>query len=316
MNVEALGQFLEDKLASSGRPIAARLQTALALLERLRDHPVLQLKPHLSASGQSLISHEPFGNSAHQRLGLGIVNKNHGRRSSNINDWGQGLLDLPEADGFNNLAPLQRDVLLDKSQERVAKDLRGILEQEPLAVRVRGRSAEAIIADALAQADARGRIAEVAQYLVGAKLQLRFRDEHDRIAVMAANKGDRKARGDEEQRRGDFDLGHVVFEVAAGLPDLKHLAQVADVLEDPDSEMWLLVRGHRLQSWKDEVARADVDHRRVVVASIELFVGQNVAELGGLSAAGAVEQITELFRIYNTDWVERLGLQGCRIVLK
>jgi hypothetical protein len=316
MNTAALDKFIKEKFNKSGSLVAARLQTALALLERLRELPNLQLAQHLSEAGQSLISHETYGDNAHKRLSLEKINKNHGRRSSSIRDWGQGLLDLLKEEQFERLNDKRRASLLDCAQERMAEHLRGILNLEPLTVRVKGRSAEAVIAEALAQAESKGRMAMVAQYLVGAKLQLRFPSKLDLIKVLPANKGDRKSRSDEQQRRGDFDLGEYVIEVTVAPPDAKHMDQVATILEDADAEVWLLVRGDRLQFWKAEIEGAELDQRRVVVASIELFVGQNVTELGDLSAKGKAEQLDKLFRIYNEVWVAKLGSPGIRIVIK
>lgn len=316
MRTTDFDSFIKDKFNMSGVPVAAWLQTALALLERLRESPILQLEFHLSEAGQSLASHETYGDKAHHRLGLEKINKNHGRRSSSIREWGQGLLDLLRKEKFEQLDDGGREAILDSVQVLIAEQLRGILNLEPLAVRVKGRSAEAIIADALGQADMKGRMAAVAQFLVGAKLQLRFPSKRDRIAVLPANKGDRKSRNDEQQRRGDFDLGEFVIEVTVAPPDTKHMEQVATILEDADAEVWLLVRGDRLQFWKSEIERSEIDQRRVVVASIELFVGQNITELGDLSAKGKLEQLAELFRIYNDTWVAKLGSPGIRIVVK
>lgn len=311
-----MDQLVDQKFMKSGRLVPARFQAALALLERLRDAPTLELEEHLSGAGQSLVSHETYGDRAHERFGLEKINKNHGRRSSSIRDWGQELLDLLKAEGYNEMDEESRSTLIEAAQGRFAASLRDILDVEPLVARVKARSAEAAIADVLDQAEAKGRAAAVAQYLVGAKLQLRFPKKRELIVLHGSNKGDRKSRGDEQQRRGDFDLGDLVIEVTVGAPDAKHVEQVATILEDADAEVWLVVRGDRQQFWKDEVERAEIDQRRVVVASIELFVGQNVTELGGLSAKGKAEQLSELFRIYNDVWIAKLGSPGMRIVVK
>ncbi len=307
--------FCHKNMKKDGHFVAARLQTALALLEKLRDKPSLVLDHHLASKGSSgLESHETFGNVAHERLRLEPINRNHGRRSSSLRDWGQELLDLLGAAGFQRGSAEMREELIDTAQNAFAKILRKILEQEPIGVRIRGRSAEAVIHDVLKLADGKGKSGDVAQYLVGAKLALRFEQD---IPVLAANKADRKSRFDRDARLGDFEIENAVIEVAVGLPDEKHVAQVAEALEDADVEIWLLTRSSRVATWKNEVDAADgSDCRRVVVASIEAFVGQNITELGKFSARGKLDQLQALFSLYNTRWVSQVGTPGIRIEIK
>ncbi|HEX3997043.1 MAG TPA: DUF4928 family protein [Pirellulales bacterium] len=307
--------FAKNHMKKGSHFVAARLQTALALLEKLRDCPSLNLDDHLASKGSSgLESHETFGNRAHSRLSLEPINRNHGRRSSSLQDWGQQLLDIIGAAGFTDASPGVRNSLVDLAQSAFAAILRDILEQEPLEVRVRGRSAEAALHDVLKQAEEKGKSGDVAQYLVGAKLMLRFSRE---IPVFPANKGDRKSRSDRGARLGDFEIENAVIEVAVGLPDEKHISQIAEVLEDTDSEVWVLTRVDRVVTWKNEICASDgLDSRRVVVASVESFVGQNVTELGEFSAKGKLVQLEALFDLYNTRWVANVGTPGIRILIK
>jgi hypothetical protein len=310
-----LDDFLQKNMKKGNHFVAARLQTALALLEKLRDSPSLNLDAHLASKGSSgLESHETFGNLAHKRLNLEPINRNHGRRSSSLQDWGQQLLDILDAAGFESESPEARGNLIDLAQGAFAAILRGILEQEPLEVRVRGRSAEAILHEVLKQAEDKGKSGDVAQYLVGAKLALRFKRD---IPIFPANKADRKSRSDRDARLGDFQIENAVIEVAVGLPDEKHVAQVAEALEVTDSEVWLLTRADRVATWKNELGSTEgLDIRRVVVTSVEAFVGQNITELGEFSAKGKVAQLQALFDLYNTRWITQVGTPGIRIVIK
>ena len=269
----------------------------------------------MQARGSSgLESHETFGSLAHKRLSLEPINRNHGRRSSSLQDWGQQLLDILDAAGFKSESTDAQGRLIDLAQDTFAVTLRGILEQEPLEVRVRGRSAEAIIHEILKQAEYKGKSGDVAQYLVGAKLALRF---HRDIPVFPANKADRKSRSDRDARLGDFQIENAVIEVAVGLPDEKHVSQVAEALEDNDSEVWLLTRADRVATWKNELDSTEgLDIKRVVVTSVEAFVGQNITELGEFSAKGKFAQLQALFDLYNTRWISQVGTPGIRVVMK
>jgi hypothetical protein len=311
----ALESFLRTHAKKGDRFVPARLQAALALLERLRDVPTLVLTEHLSQSGSSGIQgHETFGDKALQRLHLQPINKNHGRRSSNLPGWGQELLNAVGELGFANATSEVRNQIINEVQEIFALPLRAILEENPLEVRLRERTAEAVISDLLLAAEEKGKSGEVAQYLVGAKLALRFNRE---IPVYPANKSDRTSRFDTAPRLGDFEIENAVIEVAAGLPDDKHLQQIAEIQEKSDAEVWLLTRADRVETWQRELKKAEgVETRRVVVTSVEAFVGQNITELGEFSAKGKVDRFKELFDLYNTRWVAKVGTPGIRIQAK
>lgn len=309
-----LDDFIDKHLCQGSGHVPARVQAAMALLERVRDFPTLQLDTHKKRNSNGLLSHEKFGDRVHERLGLEPINKNHGRRSSDIGGWGQELLNLIRSGGFEAASADDRAKMIDDAQNTLGAILRTILDQEPLEARPKGRSAEAVLREILKQAEAKGKSGEVAQYLVGAKLMLRLQRE---IPVVGYNKGDRRARGDLEARTGDFEIENAMIEVAVGLPDDKHLAQVAEALEDTDLEVWLLTRHDRVATWRNELEEFEgVDMKRVVVTSVESFVGQNISELGAFSTKGKASQLAELFKLYNERWVTKVGTPGIRILPK
>jgi hypothetical protein len=166
----------------------------------------------------------------------------------------------------------------------------------------------------LLQAEEKAKSGDVAQYLVGAKLALRFKRD---IPIHPANKSDRKSFFDKGAKLGDFEIENAVIEVAIGLPDPKHLEQVAEILDNSDAEVWLLTRADRVGTWRSEIKGADdVDGKRIVVTSVEAFVGQNITELAEFSAKGKATQLASLFDLYNSKWVEQVGTPGIRIVVK
>lgn len=305
MNDAAFRLFCESYMFKSGRPVAGRFQAALALLERLRSYPTFGLADHTVEGGASVVSHETFAKAAIARFGLTAVNKNGGRRSSNLPKWGQPLLNAVRDAGYSesNIDPLQA------IQARFADRIRAILETDPFEVRLDGRSAETVISDVLEQAGQRDRIGAVAQYLVAAKLQLRFPQVP--IPIQTFNQHDN------EQRRADFQIAETAIEVALGTPDDKHVQQVLSILEDSRSEVWLLVRSRRVSAWKDEMAAALTGNlaQRLVIASIEAFIGQNISELGSFSTQGRATQLRALFSIYN-ERVRALDAVNLNIVAR
>lgn len=308
--------FLTTYMIKGGRFVPARLQAALALFERLREFPSVLLGDHLSQSGGSagIKSHETYGHKALLRLNLIAINKTHGRRSSNLPVWGQPLLDAIASTNFAKTTPKRRNVIIDDAQSAFAAPLRKIVEQDPIDGRMRERTAEAVINDILLAAEEKGKSGEVAQYLVGAKLSLRLQRE---IPVYPANKSDRTSHFDPAPRLGDFEIENAVIEVAIGLPDDKHLDQISQILDETDSEVWLLTRSDRVVTWQNELSlREPVTKKRVVVTSVEAFVGQNITELGQFSAKGKADQLRQLFELYNDRWVTKVGTPGIRIASK
>jgi len=311
----AFDKFLEIHAKQAGRFVPARLQAALALLERLREFPTLALTEHLSQGGSAGISsHEAFGDKAVKRLQLQAINKTHGRRSSNLPGWGQELLDAVATLGFANADSAAKNRIIDEAQTIIAAPLRAIIEQDPLEVRLRDRTVEAVVAELLIAAQEKGKSGDVAQYLVGAKLELRFKRN---MPIYPANKSDRSSHFDQAPRLGDFEIENAVIEVAVGLPDDKHLLQIGEILEKSDGEVWLLTRSDRVGTWQTEIrASENIKSNRVVVTSVEAFIGQNISELAEFSTKGKADQLRALFDIYNTKWMPRVGTPGIRIVVK
>jgi hypothetical protein len=309
-----LSVFIQRHMRLGERFVPARAQAALALLERLRDTPSLSLNDHKDPGSSGLRSHETFGEAAHKRLAIGRINRNHGRRSSSIGDWGQELLDHVARAGFAGAHAAQRSTLIDDAQECFAAIIRSVLDQDPILVRTRGRSVEAVIRDVLEQAENKGKSGDVAQYLVGAKLMLRLNRE---VPVHGSNLGDRRPRADDNARSGDFEIENATIEVAFGLPDDKHVTQIADALQDTDAEVWLLTRHDRVATWRNEIDTTDsIDRKRVVVGSVEGFIGQNITEMGSFSITGKVTGLSALFELYNERWIAQVGTPGIRIAVR
>jgi hypothetical protein len=272
-----LDDLVNEHGKKGGVCVPARLQSMLALLESLRGLPTLELSDHLSGAGQSLKGHEPLAASALKRLGLASLNKNSGRRSSNLHAWANPLLTIISDAGFSKASERKRLELLDDAQNQIGYHLRQLIEEGPLRIKTQGKTAEAVISDLLKQAEKKNKGGDVAQYLVGAKLTIRLQID---IPVHGANKGDRKSHADTSARLGDFEVGNTIIEIAIGKPDDKHLEQIEEIVDTTDREVWLLTREDRVAAWKNEIAQL-LGKRvgRIVVASVESFVGQNITEL-------------------------------------
>ena len=305
---------LRKHMRKAGRFVPARLQAALALAERLRDVPSLAVGDHLCRPASALLhSQVTYGELAHRRLKLSPILRNHGGISSRLPEWGQAILDALAKTGFSNATPEVRGHIIDEAQTAIAAPLRSIIETQ-IKARLVGRTAEAVVRELLLAAEEKGKSGDVAQYLVGAKLALRFNRQ---IPVYPANKSDRISCFDSAPRLGDFEIENAVIEVAMGLPDERHLQQIAEILDDPDAEVWFLTRADRVETWQSEIKKqGGVETERVVVTSVEAFVGQNVTELGEFSAKGKADRLRALFDLYNERWVAKVGTPGIKILVK
>lgn len=311
--LDNISEFMQSHMRKGKRYVPARLQAAIALTERLRECPSLDISDHKRPNSSGLISHETYGDAAHNRLKLEILNKNHGRRSCDVGEWGPKLLDMFASHNFANISPDERARQLDAVQSALGAAIRVILESDPIFASIATGSAESVIRDIIRQADSKGKGGDVAQYLVGAKLMLRLNKE---IPVLPANQGDRKSRIDSNARAGDFEVEDAIVEVAIGPPDNKHLQQVADALRRTAKQVWLLTRHEHVPKWKVGLELLSADLNRVVISSVEAFVGQNMTEMGEFSTKGISTQFERLFDLYNNRWIEAVGTPEIRIVVK
>jgi hypothetical protein len=138
-----------------------------------------------------------------------------------------------------------------------------------------------------------------------------------RIPRHTFNKGDRRHLGDKHARLADFQIANTAIEVAVGPCDDKHIEQIVAVLRNPDIVFRLLVRSSRLRIWTDELAlRSNIRHERLVVTSIESFVGQNISEIARFDSKTSRSTLRELIDIYNHEWVDHLGPATLRVELQ
>jgi hypothetical protein len=309
-----LDKLVDDHGSKGGVCVPARLQSMLALIESLRGNSSLLLAEHLSGAGQSLKGHETAASSALKRLNLASLNKNSGRRSSNLHAWANPLLTIIAEAGFEKASEDQKIAMIDAAQDLIGAHLRQLIEEGPLRIKVQGKTAEAIIGELLKQAEKKNKGGDVAQYLVGAKLTIRLEID---IPIHGANKGDRKSHADTTARLGDFEIGSCIIEIAIGKPDDKHLEQIEEILDTTDREVWLLTREDRVAAWKNEIAQL-LGKRvgRVVVASVESFVGQNITEMAGFCSSEKLVRIAQLVDVYNLTWVDAVGSPSIRISIE
>lgn len=145
-----------------------------------------------------------------------------------------------------------------------------------------------IIAKILDVARQRQKAGDVAEYLVGAKLALRF-PEHD-IRNSAANAAD-----DQTDEKGDFQIHDSVFHVTIA-PNLGHYEKCRQNI-DEGLRVFLLVPDDRLSGARQN-AEQEVGED-ITVESIQSFVGQNIEELAEFAGDKVGSNIRLLLEKYN-----------------
>lgn len=275
-----------------GLPARGTIGAALIVLERLRSNFSLDVEDHRAPGGAQIQG--VSGPAVAEVLGRFGENRPFLSEGGRTNRGGPADISaLLSALGTTDLGSLTDDdrdqILMEVSQRFLVGKVEEFHNRERVTFDYDPRSATAaVIKLLLEQARGEGKEGEVAQHLVGAKLQLRFPREH--VENESATTADLPT-----GRSGDFEVGESVFHVT--------VAPQFGVIQRCDRNVrgglrpHLIVPQHRL-----ELARQLIDQElpdQVAVLAIESFVAQNVDELGGFTSGGQREQLTALLILYN-----------------
>ncbi|MHB9026081.1 MAG: DUF4928 family protein [Armatimonadota bacterium] len=146
-----------------------------------------------------------------------------------------------------------------------------------------------VVATILAAAKQSGKEGPVAQYLIGAKLQLRFPDIE--ISNESYSTADVQL-----QRHGDFFVGQTAFHVTVQ-PFPAVYEKIKRNLQQ-GYRAYLLVPDRMLLAARQLAENAQVSN--VAIESIETFVGQNVDEIAVFSNDKLKDNLKELLDLYNS----------------
>ena len=182
-----------------------------------------------------------------------------------------------------------RECEIGKMQAILADKARDIFNAEKISFDYRrDMTSREIVGAILASAGKRLRTGEVAEYLVGAKLSLRFPD-YD-IRNSAASAADRQM-----AEQGDFQINDCVFHVTVA-PNRGHYDKCRRNLDD-GFRVFLLVPDEILVGARQN-AHQD-SNGRVSVESIESFVSQNIEELSDFAGERVAQNLGRLIDEYN-----------------
>lgn len=145
-----------------------------------------------------------------------------------------------------------------------------------------------IISIILHQAREAGKEGAVSQYIVGAKLQLRYPEieiSNDSYSTADVQLG----------RHGDFYIGNTVFHITVS-PTPAVFDKCRHNIEQ--GQLVCLLVPERLVIAATQLL-GDYLTDKVIVSSIEAFVSQNINELGTFLKENIINNIRELLQIYN-----------------
>jgi hypothetical protein len=304
----AFDSWLDQYMRLGTDDKSGRVAVVMGLLERLRDNPsLLSVADHVQGAGNQLRDHNRYVKRALERFSITSPLKEYGRKSSNLHGWIGPLLEWLKTYDFASFAPGDQLTFLNALESVAALRLEAISQGKPLIARYNKGTAKAIIADILDQAQEKKRAKDVAEYLVGAKLQLRLGEDAARPKNVNTPNWDQPA---------DFPVGSAAIEVTVNPADSRHLSQIERILKDTTLEVWLLVRLKDREKWQNVVDATFGEPLagRVAIADIETFVGQNISEMGGFDVAKVAGALAELFQVYNERWLPEAGTSGLRII--
>lgn len=199
------------------------------------------------------------------------------------------LLQALSETGIERLSDVERSAAFDEMQSYLTDRARDEFNADKLSFGFnQGIASREVVGMILDAARQRQKAGEVAEYLVGAKLALRF-PEYD-ILNSAASAADVQT---EEQ--GDFQINDCVFHVTVS-PNRGHYDKCARNLAD-GLRVFLLVPDAILAGTRQN---ADLQMKgRISVEAIESFVSQNIEELSDFASDRVSENIRLLVEKYN-----------------
>ena len=263
----------------------------LVILENLRDNFDLDIGAHKAAGSDQLRNasrqnvQKILARYGEERILLQEGGRTNRGLMKNLQPLLQALADA----GMDRLPLESREFEIGKMQAILADKARDIFNKEKVSFDYRlGMTSREIVGKILASAGNRLKTGEVAEYLIGAKLSLRF-PNYD-IRNSAASAADRQT---EEQ--GDFQINDCVFHVSVA-PNRGHYDKCLRNLAD-GLRVFLLVPDEILAGTRQN-AQLDTNGR-VSVESIESFVSQNIEELSDFSGAEVAQNIRRLLNRYN-----------------
>ncbi|HRD32513.1 MAG TPA: DUF4928 family protein [Fimbriimonadaceae bacterium] len=279
------------KKYSGSFPSKGTIAGALVVLESLKRECDLSIESHTASGGSQIIG--ASGAAVKHILESYQESREFvsegGRTNRGLRGDIKNLLNHLATEQIDQLSEPERLALLCDAQRYLVDRVRDWHSRQRLKVTYNeSHTTREFVSSILALAREKQQQGPVAQYLVGAKLQIRFPHldiDNDSYSTADSQLG----------RKGDFMVGDTAFHVTVSPMD-----KVYDRCRENLSSglrTYLLVPGSILQAAQTNAS--SVADGRISVESIESFVGGNVDELAQFSKSELLLQVRELIRTYN-----------------
>jgi len=273
-------------------PARGTIAAALLILDKLQDEFNLDLDSYRTKTGQSQIA----GLSASAIAGIlkkfgetrSFLREGGRTNRGGAGDMGLMLQSIAEME-LDRLSKRERNLVLKRLQQFLVERINDFHNRQVLKVLYDPSfSTWQFIHNLLKVANERGKEGPIAQYLVGAKLQLRYpKLEVENYSSSTAD--------EPLKRRGDFQINDTVFHITVS--PLQAIYEKCKSNVEEGLRVYLLVPDRLLAA-----AKGNAEYYlpgRVFVESIESFVGQNVEELSAFSKSQLIGEFRQLLEIYN-----------------
>ena len=278
-----------------GFPPKGTIGGALVVLERLRDTPDLEIRIHTAPGGSQVAGVN--GGAVNRILSRYGENRRFlsegGRTNLGLRGSIERLLEALTDSGFSELDYRSRASAIDEMQAFLVQEVRRWQCTQPLAPRLDPKYDPArpiwyFVRDLLVIAMERGANGPVAEYLVGAKLQLRFPNREIRNTSYSTA-------DTQPGVFGDFDIEDAVFHVTVSpMPAL--FDKCKENLRDGKVVYIVTPFGDVAGT---VLAARERKTGPVVVASVEGFVSQNLDEMSEFKTDKSKSRLKELLGTYN-----------------
>ncbi len=274
-------------------PARATLAGALVVLDRLMSDYSLDMGSHTAKGGAQITG---LGRSRTSK-----ILKSFGEERPFLEEGGRTNRGTPAniRQLLDALAPLKLDALPPSDRNAILVEMqRWLVEKKVSEYFNRERikfdfipeqTAWQTVHDILAAARMVGKEGQVAQYLVGAKLALRFPGAEVRNDLYSTSDA-------QSGLHGDFALGTTVFHVTVSPMQAHYDKCLANVQAGYD--VYLLVPDRLLVGARQNTEL--LQPGRISVQSLEAFISQNLEELSGFSRSQRITGFRDLLQTYNT----------------
>lgn len=275
----------------SGFPAKGTIAGGLVVLERLKDTFDLKIDSHTAKGGSQIRG--ASGPSVRRLL------ESYGETRAFVSEGGRtnrglrgdikSMLDAIRSASLERIPQTKQDSILTNLQEFLVERVRDFHNQQRLEIVYDStKSTWQSVHDLLSEAAESGKEGPVAQYLIGAKLQLRFPDM--RISNESYSTADVQL-----GRRGDFYVGDTVFHITVA--PMSSLYKKCKKNLDDGFKVYVLVPDRLIAGTKQNAELHATG--QLSVGSIESFVSQNIDELSRFSSNEIKKEFRTLLEVYN-----------------